>query len=765
MRVLTSSIALVAAATTAVIGTAAYAQDEPQYDATITRTTYNIAHVESETWGGVGYGVAFAYAEDNICMLAEEFATLAGTRSYYFGPDNSAVLGFTTVDNLTSDIFFRARLDLEALAAGWEEQSQTARDLVDGYVAGYNRFLRDTGAENLPEACRDAAWVKPITRDDMLRLNEKQMLLASSLALAPGIAMAAPPGSEEASAEDLAVVIEPHEDLTFGSNGWAFGGDATADGSGLLIGNPHFPWAGPSRFWQVHIKGPDGYHVMGTGLAGTPIVTLGFNKDIAWTHTVTAARHFTLYALTLASDDPTVYIVDGERREMESTTVSVPMPDGADPVERTLYSTDFGPVVTLPGTPMAWSEQLAFTLRDANAGNQRAIDTWVGIGMAKNVQEIEDVISASLGIPWVNTIAADRDGNALHADITAVPGVSAEFIASCGTPFSGLVADRVTLLDGTRSQCNWREAGGSSTDGLLPAEDQASRIRRDYVTNSNDSYWISNPAEPYRQLSPILGDFEEALTLRSRSNYLETEATLAAARMDHARAKELVFGNKSLAADMVVEPVLALCEGAQGLEDACAALAGWDREFELDSKAAYLFAAFWEKVRSNGSLWSVPFDASDPINTPHTLQTDGANGEALLTALGEAGSELEAAGIALDARWGDVHAYRVTVDGEARAIPLHGGPGVAGVLNMQRGRPVEGGIHPVHGSSYIQIVGFGEDGPVADAILSYSQSTDPNSPHFSDQTEIYSTKTWHRLPFDAEAIEAAQTGEAMRLIE
>ena len=42
---------------------------------------------------------------------------------------------------------------------------------------------------------------------------------------------------------------------------------------------------------------------------------------------------------------------------------------------------------------------------------------------------------------------------------------------------------------------------------------------------------------------------------------------------------------------------------------------------------------------------------------------------------------------------------------------------------------------------------FDDKGPVADAVLSYSQSADPASPHFADQTWLYSKKGWHRLPF------------------
>ena len=67
-----------------------------------------------------------------------------------------------------------------------------------------------------------------------------------------------------------------------------------------------------------------------------------------------------------------------------------------------------------------------------------------------------------------------------------------------------------------------------------------------------------------------------------------------------------------------------------------------------------------------------------------------------------------------------------------------------------------GGLMPVHGTSYIQIVGFDDKGPVADAILSYSQSTNPASPHAADQTRAYAAKQWHRLPWHSEAI--AKTG-------
>ena len=48
-----------------------------------------------------------------------------------------------------------------------------------------------------------------------------------------------------------------------------------------------------------------------------------------------------------------------------------------------------------------------------------------------------------------------------------------------------------------------------------------------------------------------------------------------------------------------------------------------------------------------------------------------------------------------------------------------------------------------HGSSFIQTVAFDGDGcPDARTILTYSQSTNPTSEHFSDQTALFSRSGW-----------------------
>ena len=63
----------------------------------------------------------------------------------------------------------------------------------------------------------------------------------------------------------------------------------------------------------------------------------------------------------------------------------------------------------------------------------------------------------------------------------------------------------------------------------------------------------------------------------------------------------------------------------------------------------------------------------------------------------------------------------------------------------------------------MQTVTFDARGPVAQAILTYGQSTDPASPFATDQLRLFSAKEWPTLPFHAEDVARGRVGEALRL--
>jgi len=126
----------------------------------------------------------------------------------------------------------------------------------------------------------------------------------------------------------------------------------------------------------------------------------------------------------------------------------------------------------------------------------------------------------------------------------------------------------------------------------------------------------------------------------------------------------------------------------------------------------------------------------------------------VLAALQAAVDQLEAARIPLDARLGDVQAE--TRNGER--IPIHGGAGPEGVFNVitvEDFQPEKGWVSIRHGASWIYAVEFTEQGPRSEGFLTYSQSTDSTSPHYSDQTQLYSRKGWDDLLWSRDAVEAA----------
>ncbi|MCW5570275.1 MAG: penicillin acylase family protein, partial [Steroidobacteraceae bacterium] len=74
-----------------------------------------------------------------------------------------------------------------------------------------------------------------------------------------------------------------------------------------------------------------------------------------------------------------------------------------------------------------------------------------------------------------------------------------------------------------------------------------------------------------------------------------------------------------------------------------------------------------------------------------------------------------------------------------------------------------GGYEINFGSSYMQTVTFDDRGPVAEAIMVYGQSSQPDSPLSFDQLSLFDGKRWMRLPFHAEDVERERVGEVLRL--
>jgi acyl-homoserine-lactone acylase len=749
-----------------------------QFSAELARTSHGVVHIRARDFRGIAYGLAYAYAQDNVCMFADTILTVRGERAQFFGAERAATPAakgeygassdFMKLNNEDSDFFFKGYLDVQQLKAGYAAGSQDARDLLAGYAAGYNRYLKDN-AGRYPAACNKAPWVRPIGYEDMLLVLAEKALHASGQVFAQEIVDAARStgapvagNSADVPASDPGFLQRRLERLSreqLGSNGLALGRDLTASGHGILLGNPHYPWTGTDRFYQAHLTIPGRYDAMGAILGGIPIIVIGFNKDVAWTHTVTRAVHFTTFRLALDPNDPggTTYLYDGAPVKMSSRTVSVDSlrPDGGmDRRSKTFYFTRQGVVLVKPEAGMTWSAQAVHVLGDANRHNTRLIEQWIGLGSANNVRDMKASLDRIVGLPWVNTVAADRDGDVLYADASLVPKVDAAMFGS-----DCLLQPQLLMFDGSRSACAWGRDARAPAGVHAPA-DAPWTMRTDYVGNSNDSYWLSNPRALLTGpaplgFSPLYGATGVAQMLRTRIGFRQLEDALAIKpRLQMSDVQDLAFANRVYAAELMLPELLPLCGGSVDalVAQACRVLGAWDRHANLDSRGAVLFREFWNRASLIPDKWAVALDPADPVNTPRGLAA--AAGPAMLAALRDAAQRMQALSVPLDGRLGD---YQGDTRNGLR-VPLHGAIGdIDGAYNsihMETPLQADGYRQIAWGTSYVQTVTFDQAGPVAQALLLYGQSVDPASPYHVDQLSLYSQKTWPLLPFSQASIRA-----------
>jgi acyl-homoserine-lactone acylase len=303
-------------------------------------------------------------------------------------------------------------------------------------------------------------------------------------------------------------------------------------------------------------------------------------------------------------------------------------------------------------------------------------------------------------------------------------------------------------------------------------------IRRDWVQNSNDSFWLSNPAIEWRPFSPLVGGTETPQSLRTRTGLHEimdrlagTDGIAAHDRVGLPEVQAMLFRNHNHAAHLVLDDLLAICEpsattpaaiSSTAVRDACSVLAAWDRTNNLDSRGAHLFREWWRRAQRVENVWRVPFDPDEPVLTPRGLNTgDPVTRSRLLALLEDSLVVVQAAGFEADAALAEVQV------GPTGSVGLHGGMEFEGLLNKLEALGSEtlppGGYRINFGTSYVQAVTFDDDGPVAEAFLTYGQSSLPGSRWAFDQLPLYAQKKWQPLPFHPEDIARARIGPVLRL--
>jgi acyl-homoserine-lactone acylase len=312
-------------------------------------------------------------------------------------------------------------------------------------------------------------------------------------------------------------------------------------------------------------------NVAGASFLGVPVVMIGFNDDIAWTHTVSSARRFGIFQLSLDLANPTRYIYDGVSEPMTPVPVTVQArnADGSlTSITRTLYRSRFGPLVDLSSMSpaLAWNAQHAFALRDVNTGNTRSFENFLEWDQARSLDDFIAIQKRLAATPWVNTLAIGRgDPRVWFADHSARCRMC---LIRWRQPARRRLATRsmrkrpacrFSMVRKVPANGAWRHR--ACRQGRCQLSEMPHMARGDYVGNFNGSYWLTNahaPTTGYPQVAGITGTEQ---SLRTRFGHmLAAELEVQKGGVTRLALETKVLDSRSMSEQLFRKPILdAVC--------------------------------------------------------------------------------------------------------------------------------------------------------------------------------------------------------------
>jgi acyl-homoserine-lactone acylase len=464
------------------------------------------------------------------------------------------------------------------------------------------------------------------------------------------------------------------------------------------------PWSDLFLWYEAQITAP-GINAYGSTLVGIPVLAIAFNDHLGWTHTVNTFDGWDLYELTLSGDG---YLFDDEVRDFEQrkTTIQVRQPDGTmRSQELTIKSSVHGPLIKQ-------EQGKALALRVVGLDRPGVLEQWWDMAKANNFKQFEAVLKR-LQLSMFTIMYADREGHIMHLFNGQVPIRS-----------QGDFAYWQGIIPGDTSDTLWTK--------IHPYEDLPRIVdpTSGWLQNANDPPWTTTlptaiAAEDYPPyMAPQGMDFRPQRSARMLAE--DTKISLAEMIADKHSTRMQI-------ADRLLDDLIPALrqEGSQKATKVADVLESWDRQTNVDSKGAVLFAAWLEETDFD-TLFSKPWQENSPLTTPDGL----ANPQQAVTTLLAVATKIEQDYGAIDIPWGEVFRLQYgNVD-----LPANGGSGDFGIFRVVDFMPIENSkdFQGFEGDSFVAAIEFSK--PVkAMALTTYGNSTQSNSSS-SDQLKLFAQK-------------------------
>jgi len=382
---------------------------------TVRRDGLGVPHIEAASVPDLMRAQGYVTAQDRMWQMDLLRRRAKGQLAEAFGP--AALVADRDVRTLGLG---------DAARRAWPHVPPDLRVLVEAYADGVNAWL-STHADALPLEFRvlryapgpwepaDSLAVGKLLALDLAQGWEDEALRARAYDRLPADvqAMLFPKLFAQDRilvGHDVPVAAADGEEITEtarGSNNWVISGAHTATGLPLLANDPHLALGVPSIWAAVHLAAPD-MDVAGVVLPGTPGVTLGRNRRIAWGCTNVHDDSADLYVEEFDPRDPDLYrTAEGwERVQVRHEPIRVregTLSSTWRTVDHAVRSTRRGPLVTIGARQYA----LRWT---ALADDAVELTAFARLQRAGNWDEFRDAVRQFPG-PAQNFVYADVDGH------------------------------------------------------------------------------------------------------------------------------------------------------------------------------------------------------------------------------------------------------------------------------------------------------------------------------------------------------------------
>lgn len=202
------------------------------------------------------------------------------------------------------------------------------------------------------------------------------------------------------------------------SHAWVVGKSKTTNGSSVLVSDPQTPVRNPSLFYEFHISAKT-FNARGVGVAGSPIILIGFTKNVAWGMTALGADQADLFLLKTDPNHPNQYLFDDKWRNMEVHSETINVKDGRERTV-TVRQTHLGPVVTSIAMGVRPGDVVALKRIPICELKRDTVQGALAMMRAKDVYEFQQAAGNWL-FPSANCVFGDSKGNIGYKTILALP--------------------------------------------------------------------------------------------------------------------------------------------------------------------------------------------------------------------------------------------------------------------------------------------------------------------------------------------------------